>query len=422
MQSNEVEVGLPQLQSAPIIAPDDANAHILYCPECAARLRLTGVSSPPKAPNRAATVRDRTRETLPGMAPASDRLAEEVACAVETAAARAVEDDEPTRIFRLSEIVAGAEQSPQGVAQVPPTPPPAEPPLAQPSEVEAATHRGDLAEDVDDGERTVAFVPSSIPPAPESQQSPVLSVAPITHEVAPSSSLRSKQGRGRVLGGLAAVSVLALGGWLYRAKSHESRELSQTSSRVSVSKVATEVVLPEAGPPKLAAEASSRAVSETQAAPSPEPQPAVAEVPQKSAAKTVSKASAGARAATAQARSQAQAKEATAAEAEGEAPGEEAPEATPEPTVGAFDSSAASAALDEAAGRATACRQADDPSGVAVVTLVFAPSGRVTTANISGPPFTGTATGSCIAKTMRTATVPPFAGDNKVVRKTVTIN
>jgi hypothetical protein len=86
-----------------------------------------------------------------------------------------------------------------------------------------------------------------------------------------------------------------------------------------------------------------------------------------------------------------------------------------------FDADAAATALDRAAGRASSCRKASDPSGVAVVTVTFAPSGRVTTATISGPPFVGTATGSCIAAAMRGAKIPAFAGQLKTVKKTVTI-
>jgi hypothetical protein len=88
----------------------------------------------------------------------------------------------------------------------------------------------------------------------------------------------------------------------------------------------------------------------------------------------------------------------------------------------AFDSGAAAAALSAAAGRASACRKEGDPSGTARVTVTFAPSGRVTSANLSGPPFAGTATGGCIASAMRSATVPAFSGDKVTVSKTVVIN
>ena len=105
----------------------------------------------------------------------------------------------------------------------------------------------------------------------------------------------------------------------------------------------------------------------------------------------------------------------------------ETPSATPKPTAtpaatgGDFDKSAASAALGGAVGQATGCKQSGDPSGVARVQVTFAPSGRVTVANISGPPFAGTATGGCIARAFKTASVPPFSGDPVTVSKTVQI-
>jgi hypothetical protein len=53
--------------------------------------------------------------------------------------------------------------------------------------------------------------------------------------------------------------------------------------------------------------------------------------------------------------------------------------------------------------------------------VTFAPSGRVTQANLQGPPFAGTATGSCIAKAFRSSSVPPFEGDPVTVSKTVNL-
>lgn len=90
-------------------------------------------------------------------------------------------------------------------------------------------------------------------------------------------------------------------------------------------------------------------------------------------------------------------------------------------TPGQFDASAAAVALGNAASRASACRQPGDPSGIARVTVTFANSGSATHALVDGPPFAGTATGGCIASTMRGATVPPFAGERVTVKKTVVI-
>lgn len=86
-----------------------------------------------------------------------------------------------------------------------------------------------------------------------------------------------------------------------------------------------------------------------------------------------------------------------------------------------FDVAAARSALDASAAQASGCRKEGDPSGVAVVTMTFSQTGRVTTANISGPPFQATPTGGCIASTMRKTRVPAFAGEMVTVRKTVTI-
>jgi GYF domain 2 len=87
-----------------------------------------------------------------------------------------------------------------------------------------------------------------------------------------------------------------------------------------------------------------------------------------------------------------------------------------------FDANAASAAVASAAAQATSCRQEGDPTGTTTVIITFAPSGRVTTATVNGPPFAGTKTGGCIAATMRRARVPAFSGDAKTVSKSVTIN
>jgi predicted Zn finger-like uncharacterized protein len=102
------------------------------------------------------------------------------------------------------------------------------------------------------------------------------------------------------------------------------------------------------------------------------------------------------------------------------------PRARPEPTtptepVGDFDPAAAAAALTAGAAQASSCRKEGDPSGVASVVITFAPSGRVTSANISGPPYAGTPTGGCIAAVLRKAHVPPFDGDRVTVSKTIVI-
>ena len=91
------------------------------------------------------------------------------------------------------------------------------------------------------------------------------------------------------------------------------------------------------------------------------------------------------------------------------------------PGASSFDRGAASAALGTATSAASACRGADGPTGVAQVTVTFAPSGRVTQATVNGAPYAGTATGSCIAQAFRGTSVPAFRGEPVTVSKTVTI-
>jgi hypothetical protein len=86
-----------------------------------------------------------------------------------------------------------------------------------------------------------------------------------------------------------------------------------------------------------------------------------------------------------------------------------------------FDDGAARTALASGVAASHACRQPDDPTGVARITVTFASSGRVTSARVSGPPFQGTPTGSCIATAFRGVHVPPFEGDPVSVTSTVTI-
>ncbi len=94
----------------------------------------------------------------------------------------------------------------------------------------------------------------------------------------------------------------------------------------------------------------------------------------------------------------------------------------PPPSSGPeFNKGAATAALNGAAGSASGCKAAGDPSGVARVSVTFAPSGRATRAIVNGSPFAGTSTGSCVAAAFRSLSVPPFTGDPVTVSKSVSI-
>lgn len=85
-----------------------------------------------------------------------------------------------------------------------------------------------------------------------------------------------------------------------------------------------------------------------------------------------------------------------------------------------FSRDAAMVALQHVAADAMGCRKPGDPAGSARVVVTFAPSGRVTTANVGGV-YAGTLTGSCIAGRFRAATVPAFAGSHVTVSKTISV-
>jgi hypothetical protein len=88
--------------------------------------------------------------------------------------------------------------------------------------------------------------------------------------------------------------------------------------------------------------------------------------------------------------------------------------------TGGFDVAAAEAAIEAAFRRARECRSASDPKGVATVTLTYAPSGRITTALVSGT-FAGTSIGSCVAAALRSARIPPFSGSLVTVKRSANL-
>lgn len=94
---------------------------------------------------------------------------------------------------------------------------------------------------------------------------------------------------------------------------------------------------------------------------------------------------------------------------------------SPEPEPGYFNRPAAISALNAAAGAISGCAEPDGPRGTGRVSVTFAPTGRVTWANIEGPPFAGTSVGGCIAARFRAASVPPFAGSPITVHKSFSL-
>jgi predicted Zn finger-like uncharacterized protein len=102
-------------------------------------------------------------------------------------------------------------------------------------------------------------------------------------------------------------------------------------------------------------------------------------------------------------------------------------EKKPEPAAqassgnGGFNKGAAIQALSVAASQATICKKPDGPTGTGKVTITFAPSGRATTAIVSGGSFGGTPVGGCVSNVFKRAKVPPFDGDPVTVSKSFTI-
>ena len=101
---------------------------------------------------------------------------------------------------------------------------------------------------------------------------------------------------------------------------------------------------------------------------------------------------------------------------------EPAPAAAGASTAPPFSKASAISALGGAAGSAGGCKKAGGPTGVGKVQVTFAPSGKVTSATVMGPPFAGTAVGGCVAGAFRRAHVPAFSGNAVTVSKSFAIN
>jgi predicted Zn finger-like uncharacterized protein len=97
------------------------------------------------------------------------------------------------------------------------------------------------------------------------------------------------------------------------------------------------------------------------------------------------------------------------------------PEEKPASDAPPFSTDAAKSALSSAASNAASCKSSDGPTGGGKVQVTFAPSGRVTSANVVEGPFGGTSVGGCIARTFRQARVPAFSGEPQTVSKSFKI-
>jgi hypothetical protein len=84
-----------------------------------------------------------------------------------------------------------------------------------------------------------------------------------------------------------------------------------------------------------------------------------------------------------------------------------------------FDEAGALAAIRNAGLGSAQC--GEGAAGATVVSVTFAPSGRVTRALVEDGPFQGTAVGGCIARHLRSVSILPFEGDFRTVRTDVTL-
>jgi len=84
-----------------------------------------------------------------------------------------------------------------------------------------------------------------------------------------------------------------------------------------------------------------------------------------------------------------------------------------------IDQGALRAAFAEGEAKAKSCLGATSPTGVARISVTFAPTGEAVGAIVSGSPFANTLEGQCMAAKFRTLHVPPFTGAEVIVRKSI---
>ena len=222
-----------------------------------------------------------------------------------------------------------------------------------------------------------------------------------------------KSPMGIIIGAVLGVALLGGGGFFAWKSMHRGTDAAPPAP-VAVAPIAT---------PTAAAQPAASSTAVAQAATPTAASPDVAPTPAKPDAKPDTKTDSKADTKVAVADTSTGSKTATPAAAPSAKP--EAKPAAEEPaaTGNEFNRGAAAAALGGAASSARSCKKKpDDPSGTGRVKVTFAPSGKVTTANIEGPPFAGTSTGGCIAALFRGAHVPAFDGAAVSVTKSFTIN
>ena len=355
------------------------------------------------------------------------KLPNEPTHSVDPAHVRGLKDKAPPKPLRRFSSIPPALANSGTASRIPPAPRPPRPPTQQlsdglPKSVRPKSSRNSRP----NSSRPSASRPhSSRPKSPRPAAAPVQTWAleagaterPVAAETPPNTPQRDSGSR--ALGAVAAVLFL---GTLWFLREPVWGVLSPAQSAASKSKVSAPLVITLA---PVAARATRRAELDARA-----PVESAVALPELPAAPQPRQAPPGANdSATTPAAESAARPSAPAGETEADrganstAPSvEEAVEApAPAPALPAFDAAAAKRALGQSALSASSCRKGDDPRGTAEVIVTFAPSGRVTSANVNGAPYGGTATGGCIAETLRGASVPPFAGRHVTVRKLVTV-
>jgi hypothetical protein len=97
------------------------------------------------------------------------------------------------------------------------------------------------------------------------------------------------------------------------------------------------------------------------------------------------------------------------------------PRAVPTSTKAAFDKGAAKTALASAASAAAACGAGGAPAK-GKIQVTFAPTGKVSDAQLVEGPFAGTTAGKCAMRHFRAAKVPAFSGTAVTVAKSFKVD
>ena len=97
------------------------------------------------------------------------------------------------------------------------------------------------------------------------------------------------------------------------------------------------------------------------------------------------------------------------------------PRAVPSVAKAAFDKGAAIKALSAAASQAAGCGAGGAP-GKGKIQVTFAPSGKVSDAQLVEGPFAGSTAGKCALRHFRAAKVPAFSGAPVTVAKSFKVD